>query len=60
MKKLPAFGVQLMRLAELRGAGISSLARRASVAETELAAVIDGGEPDPLLLRRLAPALDLH
>jgi len=22
--------------------------------------VLDGGEPDPLLLRRLAPALDLH
>ncbi|MEU7873508.1 XRE family transcriptional regulator [Dactylosporangium sp. NPDC049140] len=60
MKKLPTFGVQLMRLADLRGVDVGSLARRATVAETEIMSVLDGGEPDPLLLRRLAPALGLH
>lgn len=57
---LPAFGVRLRRLAELRGLDVSSLARRAAVAETEITSLQNGGEPDPLLLRRLAPALDLH
>jgi hypothetical protein len=60
VKKLPAFGVQVMRLAELRGVDVGSLARRATVAETEITSVLDGGDPDPLLLRRLAVALDLH
>ena len=60
MKNLPAFGVQLMRLAELRGLDVGSLARRATVAETEITSVLDGSEPGPLLLRRLASALDLH
>jgi hypothetical protein len=36
------------------------LARGASIAETEITSVLDGGEPGPSLLRRLAPALDLH
>ncbi|MFG2045329.1 XRE family transcriptional regulator [Dactylosporangium sp. NPDC048998] len=60
MKNLPAFGVQLMRLAELRDLDVNSLARRATVAETEITSVLDGAEAGALLLRRLAPALDLH
>jgi hypothetical protein len=60
VQQLPAFGVQLMRQAELRGVDVGSPARRATVAETELTSVLDGGEPDPLLPRRLAPAHDLH
>lgn len=60
MKNWPAFGVQLTRLAEVRGIDVGSLARQVTVAESALTSVLDGGEPDPLLLRRLAPALDLH
>lgn len=60
METLPAFGVQLMRLATLRGVDVGSLARRAAIAEAEITLVLDGGQPDPSLLRRLAPALDLH
>jgi hypothetical protein len=60
VRKLPGFGEQLMRLAELCGLDVSSLAQRATVAETEVASVLGGGEPGPLLLRLLAPALDLH
>ncbi|GGR77367.1 hypothetical protein GCM10010169_22020 [Micromonospora fulviviridis] len=60
METLPAFGVQLMRLAELRGVDVSSLASRAAVPEPVITAVLDGGEPDPSLLCRLAPALGLH
>jgi transcriptional regulator with XRE-family HTH domain len=60
VEDLPAFGVQLMRLIELRGLELSALAQRASVAEAELTLMLGGGEPDPALLRRLAPALELH
>ncbi|MEV0393283.1 XRE family transcriptional regulator [Polymorphospora rubra] len=60
METLPAFGVQLMRLAELHGLDVSSLARRATVPEPVITAVLDGGAPDPSLLRGLAPALGLH
>ncbi|SCE76202.1 hypothetical protein GA0070618_0721 [Micromonospora echinospora] len=60
MEEPAAFGVQLMRLAEVRGIGVSALARRASVAHTEITSVLRGNEPEPSLLRRLAPALDLH
>jgi len=60
VQDLPVFGVQLRRLTELRGLEFSLLARRVSVAETELTALLDGVEPDSSLLRRLAPALDLH
>ncbi|MGY4910353.1 XRE family transcriptional regulator [Micromonospora aurantiaca (nom. illeg.)] len=60
MRTLPTFAVQVRRLAELRGIGVSSLARRAAVPEPLITAVLDGTEPDPSLLRRLAPALGLH
>jgi hypothetical protein len=60
VETLPVFGVQLMRLAELRGVDVDSLARRAAVPEPVITAVLDGGEPDPSLLCRLAPALGLH
>jgi hypothetical protein len=30
------------------------------MAEPEITTMLDGGDPDPPLLRRLAPALDLH
>ncbi|MEV0328978.1 hypothetical protein AB0H63_21380 [Micromonospora echinospora] len=60
MEEPAAFGVQLMRLAEVRGIGVGALARRASVAQTEITSVLMGDEPAPSLLRRLAPAPDLH
>ncbi|MCM0676490.1 XRE family transcriptional regulator [Micromonospora phytophila] len=49
-----------MRLAELRGVDVSSLDRRVGVPEPVITSVLDGGNPGPSLLRRLAPALDLH
>ena len=55
MDALPGFSERLRRLAELRGLGAGALAERAGVAEAELAR-----DPDPDLLRRLAPALGLH
>ncbi|MEE6311276.1 XRE family transcriptional regulator [Plantactinospora veratri] len=58
MRELPAFGVQLRRLAEPRGIDVGSLAGRVDVAE--ITSVLDGGEPDPLLLRQLGPLLGLH
>ncbi|MFI7302906.1 multiprotein-bridging factor 1 family protein [Micromonospora aurantiaca] len=60
MRTLPTFAVQVRRLAELRGIGVSSLARRAAVPEPLITAVLDGTEPGPSLLRRLARALGLH
>lgn len=60
METLPAFGVQLMRLAALRNVDIGPLARRAAVREPAITSVLDGGEPEPSMLRRLAPVLDLH
>ncbi|WP_199853893.1 XRE family transcriptional regulator [Plantactinospora sp. BB1] len=60
MRELPAFGVQLMRLAEPRGIDLGSLAGRVDVAQSEIASVLDGAEPDPSLLRRLGPLLGLH
>ena len=60
VETLPAFGVQLMRLAELRGVDVNSMACRAAVPEPLITSVLDGGEPDPSLLRRLAPVLGLH
>jgi hypothetical protein len=60
MSAPPAFDVQLARLIEVRGVDAGSLARRAEVAETAVTSVLGGGEPEPPLLRRLAPALGLH
>jgi hypothetical protein len=57
---LPTFGVLLMRLAEVRSLDVNALAARATAADAEIISVLDGGEPDPSLLRRLAPALGLH
>ncbi len=51
---------QLGRLAELRGADAGTLARRTTVAESRIQAVLDGAEPDPDMLRELAPVLGLH
>ncbi|MCT2277870.1 XRE family transcriptional regulator [Micromonospora chalcea] len=60
MHTLPAFGVQVRRLAELRGIDVSSLAHRTAVPETTITAVLDGSEPDPSLLCGLALVLGLH
>ena len=60
MTTLPAFGVRLRRLAELRGLTVAALAERAATTEAELAAIMNGGEPGPAVLRALAPALGLH
>ncbi|XTZ19203.1 hypothetical protein ACQSSU_24690 [Micromonospora echinospora] len=52
MEEPPAFGVQLVRLAEVRGIGVGALARRASVAETEITSVSRGNEPEPSARQR--------
>lgn len=57
---MPAFGVQLVRLAAVRGLDVGSLARRAAMSESAITSLLDGGEPNPSLLRLLAPALGLH
>ncbi|MGW1937877.1 hypothetical protein ACWC98_32790 [Streptomyces goshikiensis] len=56
----PGFGALLARLSDLRKLGISNLSEQAGVTESELQAVLDGAVPRPPLLRRLAPALNLH
>jgi hypothetical protein len=56
----PGFGVLLARLSDHRKLGVGGLSRLAGVGEPELRAVFDGGVPSPSLLRRLAPALNLH
>ncbi|MGW6847939.1 hypothetical protein ACWGCK_04140 [Streptomyces virginiae] len=60
MAELPHFSVLLTRLAERRGLGVDGLARLSAVPDTELRAVCDGAAPEPALLLRLAPALQLH
>jgi hypothetical protein len=50
--QLPGFGVRLKRLLDARGDGVDRPAGTDGV--------LDGDEPSPLLLRRLAPALGLH
>nr|WP_328790374.1 hypothetical protein [Streptomyces sp. NBC_00273] len=60
MTELPHFDVLLTRLAEHRGLGVDGLARLSAVPEPELRAVCDGAAPEPSLLRRLAPVLQLH
>ncbi|GIM89768.1 XRE family transcriptional regulator [Paractinoplanes toevensis] len=54
------FGSHLARLIDVRGLDAAALAGRAATGEHEIRAVLDGGEPEPVLLRRLAPALGLH
>ena len=60
MRELPAFGVQLALLAGRRGLDAGDLARSTGTADTVITSVLDGGEPDPSLLRRLGPVLGLH
>ncbi|MFJ6485755.1 MULTISPECIES: hypothetical protein [unclassified Streptomyces] len=60
MAELPHFSVLLTRLAERRGLGVDGLARLSAVPKAELRAVCDGAAPEPALLLRLAPALQLH
>lgn len=60
MTELPHFDMLLTRLVEHRGLGVDGLARLSAVPEAELRAVCDGAAPEPSLLRRLAPVLQLH
>lgn len=60
MTEYPGFGVLLRRLAEHRKLDVNELARLSCVAESELTAVLDGATASPSLLRRLAPAVNLH
>jgi hypothetical protein len=60
MIELPGFGLLLARLSQYRQLDVGGLSRSAMVSETELQAVLDGGVPGPSLLRRIAPALNLH
>ncbi|MFE2727623.1 hypothetical protein [Kitasatospora sp. NPDC059327] len=59
MTALPGFAALMLRLLDHRGLAPAEWARRAGVAEADLAEALDGGAPDPALLRRLAPALGL-
>ncbi|MFJ9952424.1 hypothetical protein [Kitasatospora sp. NPDC091207] len=59
MTALPGFAVLMARLLDHRGLAPTEWARRAGVAEADLAEALDGGAPDEALLRRLAPALAL-
>jgi transcriptional regulator with XRE-family HTH domain len=58
--ELPAFNVQLARLAGLHGLDAADLARRGDTDEAAIRSVLAGAEPGPMLLRRLASALGLH
>ncbi|WFE29315.1 XRE family transcriptional regulator [Solwaraspora sp. WMMD791] len=60
MRELPAFGLPLALLAGRRGLDAGELARSTDTADAVITSVLDGGEPDPSLLRRLGPALGLH
>ncbi|MEU2285527.1 hypothetical protein ABZ614_26945 [Streptomyces sp. NPDC013178] len=57
MTRHPGFGVLLERLMDHRGLDVGPLSRQAEAAESELGAVLGGAASDPVLLRRLAPAL---
>ncbi|MEV6103565.1 hypothetical protein AB0M28_02480 [Streptomyces sp. NPDC051940] len=56
----PGSGVMLGRLMAYRGLDAEALARAAEVDAGALRAVLDGGEPDPETVGRLAPVLGLH
>lgn len=56
----PGFGVLLARWSDHRKVGSGALSSLAGIRETELRAVFEGGDADPSLLRRLAPAMNLH
>lgn len=55
-----SFGVRLGRLLERRGRSAGALALAADVTVAGVGVVLAGEDPSPVLLRRLAPALDLH
>jgi transcriptional regulator with XRE-family HTH domain len=57
--ELPVFGVQVRRLAELRGMDVREVAERAGVPGAEAVAVSGDAQLDPSLLRRLAPVLGM-
>ncbi|MET7399522.1 hypothetical protein ABZS66_39165 [Dactylosporangium sp. NPDC005572] len=60
MELVPPFAQRLARLLEHRGTPPEAVAAAADVPDRSLDAVLAGAEPDPALLRRLAPALGLH
>lgn len=60
MTALVPFGARLARLLEIRGMSAATLAAGATVPMPRLDSVLTGAEPSSLLLRRLAPALNLH
>ena len=60
MSETLSFGVRLGRLLDRRGTSAASLALATNVPAASLDAMLAGEIPDPALLRRLAPALDLH
>lgn len=60
MQALPAFGEQLIRLAEVRGFDRETLAHRASLPDAVIASVLAGAEPSVEVLCRLASVLGLH
>lgn len=60
VQALPAFGEQLIRLAEVRGLDRRTLAERASLNETVITSALDGAAPSVAVLCRLAPVLGLH
>ncbi|MEU9078563.1 hypothetical protein [Kitasatospora sp. NPDC048538] len=59
MIEFPGFATLLARLLDHRGLAPADLAGQAGAAEPEVAALLAGAGPDPVLLRRLAPALGL-
>ncbi|MFG2233290.1 hypothetical protein ACGFNX_25340 [Streptomyces sp. NPDC048723] len=60
MTEVPHFDVLLTRLVGHRELSLDGLARLSAVPEADLRAVFDGAAPEPWLLRRLAPVLQLH
>lgn len=60
MQDGPRFGRVLARLVEHQQLAIADVSRIACVGESELRRVLDGADPDPAMLLRLAPALGLH
>jgi hypothetical protein len=60
MTRYPDFGVLLRRWSDHQRLDIGGLSLLAGITEPEIQTVLDGMAPSPSLLRRLAPALNLH
>lgn len=60
MTEFPGFGVLLTRLSSQLGLDLDALAARTGTPEPELRKVFRGATPTPVLLHRLAPALNLR